>query len=256
MRGEWILVALLIVLALACARAAWILGQVGRRLLMRWHKCPFCGERFGRGAWGWEMLWEQPRYATVENPLAKNRQDIALRCQRCMSPLAAIPRLEAEVSPTAAQRAQHILSRLRTQMPAHAGRTRMLVEPTPADVRAIEKGYLHVVAEWSGAAESNLHTLERVVDEFGLAGKLDMVYAVIEQCSGIQAMTEFAGRIHGNGETAWICHGKVLRLSRNKRELEQHAEAFEGLCAQLIESAAEVEQDAKNMKMARVRHAT
>jgi hypothetical protein len=87
------------------------------------------------------------------------------------------------------------------------------------------------MAFWSGPARFAFQELKCVLDEVDPEGRLELVVVNTDGCPDIWALPEFVGRLHGAGETAWICEGHVVRTSG----LEYRPECFETYTRLLLE---------------------
>ena len=90
---------------------------------------------------------------------------------------------------------------------------RFLAKPVVTDVRSIRRGLIHFAGFWSGPWRVAFPKLTDVLAVADPEGTLEFVIVDCDQINEIHGLPEFAGNIHGNGETAWICNGHVVALS-------------------------------------------
>jgi hypothetical protein len=73
-----------------------------------------------------------------------------------------------------------------------------------------------------------MHVLEMVDSE----RRMELVVADTDGCQKLHELPEFAGMLHGWGEAAWICQGRIVRTSG----LGFHPECFEPYTRQLLDN--------------------
>jgi hypothetical protein len=113
---------------------------------------------------------------------------------------------------------------------SHAGRLRFLPEADRSVVASIRFGILFIMAFWSGPARKAFAELKRVLATADPEAQLELVVVDTDGCPDLYELPEFAGKIHGAGETAWVRNGRILWTSG----LGYHAESFEPLTRRLL----------------------
>jgi hypothetical protein len=120
------------------------------------------------------------------------------------------------------------------EIPAsHAGRVRFLPEADRSIIRSIRLGVLFVMAFWSGPARQGFARLKQVLAALDPHGRLELVVVDTDGCPDLYETPEFAGKLHGWGEVAWVRDGEVVRTSG----LGYHPECFEPFTRELLESS-------------------
>jgi hypothetical protein len=110
------------------------------------------------------------------------------------------------------------------ELPASlAGRLRFVPQANRSIVRTIRCGVLFVMAFWSGPARKAFAELKRVLAAVDPGGRLELVVVDTDGCPDLHELTEFAGKLHGAGEAAWILDGEMVCTSG----LGFHPECFE-----------------------------
>jgi hypothetical protein len=113
---------------------------------------------------------------------------------------------------------------------SHAGRLRFLPEADRSVVASIRFGILFIMAFWSGPARKAFAELKRVLATADPEAQLELVVVDTDGCPDLYELPEFAGKIHGAGENAWVRNGRILWTSG----LGYHAESFEPLTRRLL----------------------
>jgi hypothetical protein len=116
--------------------------------------------------------------------------------------------------------------------PGHAGRVRYLANCDRSVMGSIPLGVLFVMAWWSGPSRQAFAKLKQVLAEVDPNGRLELVVVDADGCADLAVCPEFAGTLHGNGETAWIREGRVIRTSG----IGFHSECFEPNTRELLNS--------------------
>jgi hypothetical protein len=117
--------------------------------------------------------------------------------------------------------------------PALAARTQFYRQADRSVIGTIRRGILFVMAFWSGPARMAFAELKRVLERHDTAGRLELVVVDTEGCPDLYDAPEFAGKLHGWGEAAWVWDGQILRTSG----MGHHPECFEPFTRQLLEKA-------------------
>jgi len=115
--------------------------------------------------------------------------------------------------------------------PELAVRTRFYSEADRTVIGTIRCGVLFVMAFWSGPARLAFAELKRVLEGVDPSGRLELVVVDMDGCPDLCALPEFAGKLHGAGETAWILGGQIVCTSC----LGPHFERFEPYTRQLLD---------------------
>ena len=89
---------------------------------------------------------------------------------------------------------------------------RFVPEADAQTIDSIENGVLILMAFWSGTAVHGFKALSRVLAT-GEARPLEFVVVDIDGAINLCDVEEFRGKVHGNGETAWIHQGKIIATS-------------------------------------------
>jgi hypothetical protein len=110
------------------------------------------------------------------------------------------------------------------------GRTRFYSEVDRGVVGTIRCGVLFVMAFWSGPARLAFAELKRVLDALDPGGHLELVVVDTDGCPDLYDLPEFAGKLAGAGEAAWVRSGQIVRTSG----LGYHPECFEPYTRQLL----------------------
>ena len=95
-------------------------------------------------------------------------------------------------------------------------------------VASMSRGILFLFAFWSGASHVVFKRLTKTVGELDPRRRLDFVVVDIDGASRICEAPEFLGRVHGNGEAAWIRDGRIEAVScfENSKDRAEDFEAF------------------------------
>jgi hypothetical protein len=97
--------------------------------------------------------------------------------------------------------------------PGVADRAQYIPAASPATVREIKCGVFFILAFWSCGARRAFRQLSETLSRLDPEVKVELVVTDTDQMQGIQDLPEFAGKIHGWGETAWIYDGKIVSTS-------------------------------------------
>jgi len=125
--------------------------------------------------------------------------------------------------------------------PGLAARTRFYPEADCSIIGTIRCGVLFIMAFWSGPARLAFAELKRVLEAVDPDGQLELVVVDTDGCPDLDGLPEFAGKLHGAGETAWVEGGRIVCTSG----LGYHPECFEPYTRQLLnECMAEPEASA------------
>jgi hypothetical protein len=97
-----------------------------------------------------------------------------------------------------------------TKMPV--ARIRYVPDAGIETVRSIHCGILYLMAFWSGYSVQAFAKLAEIVSKFS-DNELEFVVVDVDGSPDLYEMSEFKGRIHGYGETAWVMDGGIVATS-------------------------------------------
>ena len=92
-------------------------------------------------------------------------------------------------------------------------------------------GVLFIMAFWSGPARLAFAELKRVLEAVDRSGRAELVVVDTDGCPELYELPEFAGKLAGAGETAWVRGGRIVDTSGHG----YHPECFESYTVQLLE---------------------
>jgi len=119
--------------------------------------------------------------------------------------------------------------------PSHAQRVRFLATADRSVIGTIRLGVLFIMAFWSGPSRQGFARLKQVLAAADPGGRLEVVVVDTDGCPDLYEAPEFAGKLHGSGEVAWVKDGRVVFTSG----VGYHPECFEPLTRQLLSSASD-----------------
>src|SRR5262245_51309911 len=99
-------------------------------------------------------------------------------------------------------------------------RFRFCAEADESVFATVSRGILFLFAFWSGPAHIAFKRLTQTVAELDPQSCLQFVVVDIDGAARVCESPEFRGRVHGNGEAAWIRDGGVAlcqNSSKNER---------------------------------------
>ena len=131
------------------------------------------------------------------------------------------------------------LSALGELPPSHRDKMRFLPKADRSVIDTIRVGVLFVMAFWSGSARAAFVRLKRVLSDIDPGGQLEVVVVDTDGCSDLYECPEFAGRLHGNGEAAWIAGGRIVCTATGG----SHPLAFEAFARHLLDESDRVTFD-------------
>jgi hypothetical protein len=97
--------------------------------------------------------------------------------------------------------------------PSLAKRTRFYAEADRSIVDSIRLGVLFIMAFWSGTSRQAFAELKRSLEANDPDGRIELVVVDTDGCPSLYELPEFVGKLHGNGETAWVYEGKIVCTS-------------------------------------------
>jgi len=97
--------------------------------------------------------------------------------------------------------------------PLLAKRTRYYSEADQAIVGTIRCGVLFVMAFWSGTSRQAFAELKRSLEATDPNSRLELIVVDTDGCPSLNELPEFVGKLHGNGEAAWVLEGKIVSSS-------------------------------------------
>ena len=113
--------------------------------------------------------------------------------------------------------------------PTLSVRLRFLPEADRSVIANIRCGVLYVMAFWSGPAQSAFAELKRALTIEDEAGVLELIVIDIDDCPDLEDQPEFAGKLRGWGEAAWVKDGVIIGTS-----VGYHPECFGPNTRQLL----------------------
>jgi hypothetical protein len=116
---------------------------------------------------------------------------------------------------------------------SHQGRVRFLAEADRSVIGTIRLGILFVMAFWSGSSRTAFAHLKTVLSEVDPDGRLEVVVVDTDGCPDLYENPEFLGKLHGNGEAAWIDRGRIVAVATGGSA----PDAAEVFTRRLLESA-------------------
>ena len=114
--------------------------------------------------------------------------------------------------------------------PALDIRTRFYSVADRTVIGTIQYGVLFVMAFWSGPARMAFAELKRVLEKVDPLGRLELVVVDTDGCPDLYELPEFAGKLAGAGETAWVRDGRIVHTSGHGYQ----PECFEPYTRQLL----------------------
>jgi hypothetical protein len=111
-----------------------------------------------------------------------------------------------------------------------AGRVRYLSETDRSVIQTIRCGVLFVMAFWSGTSLRSFTHLKQTLARLDPDGRLEVVVVDTDGCPDLYHVPELLGKMHGNGEAAWISEGKVVATA----SCGSHPKAFETYTRHLL----------------------
>ena len=80
-------------------------------------------------------------------------------------------------------------------------------------IKQIDRGILFLMAFWSGPSVTAFAKLTQVVGNLDKREALKLVVVDVDGSPKLYDVPEFVGKIHGDGETAWVRDGKIVVTS-------------------------------------------
>jgi hypothetical protein len=97
--------------------------------------------------------------------------------------------------------------------PSLVKRTRFYSEADQSIVGTIRCGVLFVMAFWSGTSRQAFAELKRSIEANDPNGRLELVVVDTDGCPSLYELPEFADKLHGHGEAAWVLDGTIVYTS-------------------------------------------
>ena len=97
-------------------------------------------------------------------------------------------------------------------------------------IREIPRGILFLMAFWSGSSVTAFKQLTEVISRLDQNGTLELVVVDVDGSPALYQVPEFLGRVHGNGEAAWVRNGIIVTTKGPVAEMER----FESNTASLL----------------------
>lgn len=114
-------------------------------------------------------------------------------------------------------------NQLKLHLPPWAGRVRYESEADRSIISSINRGILFIMAFWSGTSYQSFARLKQALTRIDPEGRLEVVVVDTDGCPDLYEVPELLGKMHGNGEVAWICGGRIVCTAANG----SHPIAFE-----------------------------
>jgi hypothetical protein len=118
--------------------------------------------------------------------------------------------------------------------PPLVGRADFLPTSDRSVIQAIRCGILFVMAFWSGTSYRSLTQLKQALAKLDPKGRLEVVVVDTDGCPDLYDSPELLGKLHGNGEAAWIIRGRVVATAA----CGSHPRAFETYTQHLLAECA------------------
>ena len=91
-------------------------------------------------------------------------------------------------------------------------RIKYVPDADAATVRSIRQGILFLMAFWSVSSVQAFAKLTEILGRLD-TGSLELVVVDVDGSPELYELSELKGKIHGNGETAWVREGKIVATS-------------------------------------------
>lgn len=116
-------------------------------------------------------------------------------------------------------------------------RFQFCIEADESVFATVSRGILFLFAFWSGPAHVSFKRLTQTVAELDPQSRLQFVVVDIDGAPRICESAEFRGRVHGNGEAAWIRDGHIEAVCGYDRRKEA-AQDYEKFTRRLLDDRA------------------
>jgi hypothetical protein len=123
---------------------------------------------------------------------------------------------------------------LKLEEPPLVGRVRYLAEADRSVIPTIRCGILFVMAFWSGTSFQSLFRLKQTLSRLDPSGRLEVVVVDTDGCPDLYEVPELVGKLHGNGEAAWVSAGKIVCTSScgsDPKAFQTYTRHLLGACA-------------------------
>ncbi len=97
-------------------------------------------------------------------------------------------------------------------------------------IRGVSRGILFLMAFWSGSSMMAFKRLTEVLSRLDQNRILELVVVDVDGSPALYQLPEFLGRVHGNGEAAWVRNGVIVTTKGPVAEMER----FESNTASLL----------------------
>ena len=97
---------------------------------------------------------------------------------------------------------------------------------TVAAIASVQRGIVFVMAQWSGQAKWAYRQLTEFLADHPAALE-HLVCIDVDHEPGVYDLPEFAGKIHGYGETAIVRDGRIVFvtvLGKDRERIQEHCE--------------------------------
>lgn len=118
---------------------------------------------------------------------------------------------------------------LKLDEPPLVGRVRFQSEADRSVISNIRCGILFVMAFWSVTSFQSFTRLKRALSQLD-ADHLEVVIVDTDGCPDLYEVPELAGKLHGNGEAAWVSAGRICTVASGSAP-----QAFETFTRHLLE---------------------
>ena len=122
------------------------------------------------------------------------------------------------------------ISILKLDEPPFAGRVGFLTETDRSVLEEIQFGILFVMAFWSGTSLQSFARLKKCLSNFDPNSLLEVVVVDTDGCPDLYEVPELLGKMHGNGEAAWIQEGQIMTIA----SFGSAPDIFEAFTTQLL----------------------
>jgi hypothetical protein len=123
---------------------------------------------------------------------------------------------------------------LNLDQPPFAGRSWYLHKADRSVIQTTHCGILFVMAFWSATSFRSFAHLKQVLSTCDPDGRLEVVVVDADGCPDLYHAPEFLGKLHGNGEAAWINAGRVISTG----SIGSDPKAFETFTRHLLQACA------------------
>ena len=80
-------------------------------------------------------------------------------------------------------------------------------------INSIQRGILFLMAFWSGTSVRAFAEITEVLGRLDANAEIDFVVVDVDGSPALYDVPEFLGKVHGNGEAAWVRNGNIIATS-------------------------------------------